>query len=81
MANMGTLIEKGLKAGCLLAVEGCLPDANGARVRPSNVKLSVTEGPFTEAREMIGGRALLQTKSEEEAIEIGEAIPPCSWPR
>jgi len=51
--------------GCLLAVEGCLPDANGARVRPSNVKLSVTEGPFTEAREVIGGRALLQTKSEE----------------
>jgi hypothetical protein len=72
MAEMGKLIEDGMKAGYLLAVEGCLPSANGARVRLSNGKLSVTDGPFTEAKEVIGGLALLQTKSKEEAIELAK---------
>jgi hypothetical protein len=72
MAKMGKLIEDGMKAGYLLAVEGCLPSANGARVRLSNGKFSVTDGPFAEAKEVIGGLALLQTKSKEEAIELAQ---------
>ncbi|HEY3130404.1 MAG TPA: YciI family protein [Acidobacteriota bacterium] len=70
MTKMGKLIEDGMKAGFLLAVEGCLPSATGARVRLSGGKLTVTDGPFTESKEVIGGLALLQANSKEEAIEL-----------
>ena len=59
-----------MKAGSLLAVEGCMPSATGARVRLSNGKLSVTDGPFTESKEVIGGLAVLQASSKAEAIEM-----------
>ena len=58
MARMGKLIEEGMKAGWLVATEGCLPSALGARVRSSNGKLSVTDGPFTESKELVGGFAI-----------------------
>ena len=67
---MGKLIEDGMKAGFLLGVEGCLPSATGARVRRTNGKLTVTDGPFTESNEVIGGFALLQAGSKEEALEL-----------
>ena len=70
MARMGRLIEEGMKAGYLLAVEGCLPSAMGARVRLSNGKVSVTDGPFTEAKEVVGGLAILQASSKAEAVEL-----------
>jgi|ERR1700727_31370 hypothetical protein len=70
MAAMGKLIEEGMKAGWLLATEGCLPTSLGARVRRSSGKLSVTDGPFTEAKEVVGGFALLKTNSKQEAIEL-----------
>jgi hypothetical protein len=70
MATMGKLIEEGMKAGWLLATEGCLPTALGARVRRCNGKLTVTDGPFTEAKEVVGGFALLKANSKEEAIEL-----------
>lgn len=70
MATMGKLVEDGMKAGYLLAVEGCMPSAAGARVRRSNGKLTVTDGPFAESKEVIGGLAVLQAKSKEEAIEL-----------
>ena len=70
MARMGKLIEEGMKAGYLLAVEGCLPSATGARVRRSNSKVTVTDGPFTESKEVIGGLAILQANSKEHAIEL-----------
>ena len=69
MAAMGKLIEEMAKAGVLLATEGCQPSAKGARVRIAGGKFSVTDGPFTETREVIGGFALFQVKSKEEAIE------------
>ena len=67
---MGKLIEEGMKAGWLLATEGCLPTALGARVRRSNGKLTVTDGPFTESKELVGGFAILKANSKEEAIEL-----------
>ena len=67
---MGKLVEEGMKAGFLLAVEGCMPSATGARVRLSKGKLSVTDGPFTESKEVIGGLAILQADSKEAAIEL-----------
>jgi hypothetical protein len=70
MDTMGKLIAEGMKAGWLLATEGCLPSALGARVRRSGDKLNVTDGPFTEAKELVGGFAILQTNSKEEAIEL-----------
>jgi hypothetical protein len=72
MASMGKLIEEGMKAGWLLAVEGCMPSATGARVRKSNGKMSVTDGPFAETKELIGGLAILQANSKEHAIELAK---------
>lgn len=70
VTKMGKLIEESMKAGVLLATEGCLPSALGARVRLSDGKISVTDGPFTETKEVIGGFALLQANSKAEAIEL-----------
>ena len=67
---MGKLVEEGMKSGFLLAVEGCMPSANGARVRLSNGKVTVMDGPFTESKEVIGGLAILQADSKEAAIEL-----------
>jgi hypothetical protein len=70
MARMGKLVEDGMKAGFLLAVEGCMPSASGARVRQDKGKVSVVDGPFTEAKEVIGGLAILQAGSREEAVRM-----------
>ena len=70
MAEMGQLIEEAMKAGELLATEGCLPSALGARVRLAGGKVTVTDGPFSESKEIIGGFALLQAGSKDEAIEM-----------
>jgi len=70
MDKMGKLIEQEMRAGTLLATEGCLPSALGARVRMSGGKVTVTDGPFTEAKEVIGGFAILQANSKAEAIEM-----------
>ena len=67
-AKMGNLIEEMTKAGVLLATEGCQPSSKGARVRHKNGKFTVTDGPFTESKEIIAGFALFQVKSKEEAI-------------
>ena len=72
MAKMGKLVEEGMKAGWLLATEGCLPSALGARVRSTNGKLSVTDGPFTESKELVGGFAILRANSKQEAIQLAK---------
>ncbi|HEY7305134.1 MAG TPA: YciI family protein [Bryobacteraceae bacterium] len=72
MARMGKLIEEGMKAGHLLAVEGCMPSATGARVRLSNGKVTVTDGPFAESKEVIGGLAILRANSKQEAVKLVE---------
>lgn len=69
MERMGRLIEEGMKAGYLLAVEGCLPTALGSRVRLADGKVTVTDGPFAESKEVIGGFAILRAASKAEAIE------------
>jgi hypothetical protein len=58
-----------MKAGFLLAVEGCMPSASGARIRLSNGEITVTDGPFTESKEVVGGLAIMQANSKEEAIQ------------
>jgi hypothetical protein len=70
MAAMGKLIEEGMKKGWLVATEGCLPTALGARVRRSAGNITVTDGPFTESKEVVGGFAILKAKSKEEAVQL-----------
>ena len=72
MASMGKLIQEATKAGWLLAVEGCMPSATGARVRKTGGKMMVTDGPFAETKELIGGLAILQANSKEHAIELAK---------
>ena len=69
---MGKLVEDGMKAGFLLAVEGCMPSVTGARVRLSSGKVTVTDGPFTESKEVVGGLAILQANSKQEAIQMAQ---------
>jgi hypothetical protein len=70
IAAIGKLSEDMAKAGVLLDTGGLYPSAKGARIRLSGGKLTVTDGPFAEAKELIGGYAIVQTKSKAEAIEL-----------
>ncbi len=70
METMGKLVQEGFQKGWLLATEGCLPSALGARVRKENGKITATDGPFTEAKELVGGFAILSANSREEAVEL-----------
>jgi|SRR5580698_6216025 hypothetical protein len=70
MAEMGKFVEESFKSGVLIATEGCLPSALGARVRLSGGKFTVTDGPFTEAKEVVGGFALMRAESKPEMIEL-----------
>ena len=70
MEQMTKLIEEGFKAGWLVATEGCLPSALGARVGSAGGKVTVTDGPFIESKEIIGGFAILEAASKEDAIEL-----------
>jgi len=69
MARMGTFLEEVTKAGVLLATDGLHPSAKGARVKLADGKVTVTDGPFTESKELVASYALLQVKSKDEAIE------------
>jgi hypothetical protein len=72
IAKMQSLIEESMKAGWLVATEGCLPSALGARVRSTGGRMAVTDGPFVESKEVIGGFAILEAKSKEEAIRMAK---------
>ena len=69
MDAIGKLSEEAVKAGTMLGSGGLGPTAQGARVRLSGGELTVTDGPFTEAKEVVGGYAQFELKSKEEAIE------------
>jgi hypothetical protein len=72
MAVMGKFIGEMAAAGVLLATDGLLPSSKGARVRRSGGKLTVTDGPFTEAKELIAGFAIVQTTSKAAAIDLAK---------
>jgi hypothetical protein len=70
MAEMGKFIEAEKKAGVLLATGALLPvSMGGARVKSEGGKFTVMDGPFTEAKELIAGWAIIQVNSREEALE------------
>jgi hypothetical protein len=68
LAAMTQLTEESLKDGSLVQTGGLSASSTGARVRLTGGKLTVTDGPYTEAKEMIGGYAMLELPSQEEAI-------------
>lgn len=70
MADMGKLMEEMTRTGKLVDTAGLFPTASGVRVKLQGGKLSVLDGPFTETKEVIGGYALLEVESKEEAIEL-----------
>ena len=63
------------KAGVLLALDGLHPPSMGARVRFKGGRAKVTDGPFAEAKEVLGGYWMIQVKSKEEAIEWAKRCP------
>lgn len=70
MQDMGVLMEEMTRSGQLIGTAGLRPTSEGFRVRLRNGKLTTTEGPFTETKEVIGGYAVLEAKSKEEAVEL-----------
>ena len=75
LSEMGKYNEELVKAGVMLAGEGLQPTSKGARVKFSGPKRTVTDGPFTESKELIAGFWLWQVKSKEEAIEWLKRAP------
>ena len=70
MEAMGKFVEKSLKDGTLVDTGGLMPSKDGVRVRLANGKISVTDGPFSESKEVIGGWAIIKADSKEQAIRI-----------
>jgi hypothetical protein len=75
IAAMGKYNESLQKAGVLLALDGLHPPSAGARVSFPGGKAKVTDGPFAEAKEVLGGYWMIQVKSREEAIEWARRCP------
>ena len=69
VSTMSRYNEELAKAGILLSLDGLHPAGKGARVSFSGGKANATDGPFTEAKELIGGYWLIQAKSKQEAVE------------
>jgi hypothetical protein len=69
---MGDLIDELSKAGVVLSTEGLHPSERGARVRYAAGKVDVTDGPFTEAKELVAGYAMVEVDTRAEAIELAK---------
>ena len=69
MDAMAKLGDESFKEGTMIEIGGLLPSAAGVRVRLADGKLTVTDGPFVESKEVVGGYAVIEVKSKKEAIE------------
>ena len=71
MADMGKLIEELTRTGQLVSTAGLRPTSEGVRVKlHRGGRLTAVDGPFTEAKEVIGGYAILEAQSKAEAVEL-----------
>jgi hypothetical protein len=76
LAEMGKFNEELVKAGVLLGGEGLKPSSQGVRIRfPAGGKPQVSDGPFTESKEIVGGFWIIQVKSKEEAVQWMSRCP------
>src|SRR5258708_32384585 len=83
MEAMGKFVEKSFKDGTVVDTGGLLPSKDGARVRLSNGEITVTDGPFTESKEVIGGWAIVNAESKADAIRVareGMELHRQDWP-
>jgi len=71
MAAIAKMAEAASKRGIMVGSGGLQPSSQGARIRVSKGKTSVLDGPFAETKELVGGYAIFDLKSKEEAIEMG----------
>jgi hypothetical protein len=67
---MGEFVGESMKSGVLKDTAGLKPTAEGFRIRSSRKRLTTTDGPFTESKEVIGGYALVEVGSKEEAMKV-----------
>ena len=74
MEAMGRFVEKSMKNGTLVDTGGLLPSKDGVKIRLAGGKLTVTDGPFVESKEVIGGWAILQAPTKEEAIRVATEV-------
>lgn len=72
IAAIGKLTEELRRAGVLVGNGGLAPTSTGAKVRLSGGKVTVTDGPFTEAKEIVGGFAIVNVQSKQEAIDLAK---------
>ena len=70
MRDVGKLVEEMTREGVLISTAGLRPTAEGVRVRLRGGNLSVTDGPFAETKEVIGGYAILEADSTKKAVEL-----------
>jgi hypothetical protein len=70
--EMGRFIGEMAREGVLLATDGLQSSSKGAKVRITNGKFTVIDGPFTETKELVGGFAIVQARSKEHAIELAK---------
>ncbi|HUK25683.1 MAG TPA: YciI family protein [Terriglobales bacterium] len=70
MAAVAKLGEQATRAGSMIEAGGLLPSSQGARVHVSGGKISVIDGPFPETKELVGGYAIFELKSKEEAVRM-----------
>jgi len=70
MREMGKLMEEATREGWLVTTAGLRPTAEGKKLRWNHGKLTTTDGPFTETKEVIGGYAILEAASMKEAVEL-----------
>ena len=70
MCSMGALVEEGMKAGWLIATEGVHGDGTELRVSSKQGEISVTDGPFAEAKEVLGGYALMEARDRAHVLEL-----------
>jgi hypothetical protein len=70
MEAMGKFVEKSFKEGILVDTGGLTPSSDGARLRLSDGKLTVTDGPFSESKEVIGGWAMLSLPTKADAVRV-----------
>jgi hypothetical protein len=81
---MGKFVNENLKSGALVDTAGLQPTSEGVRVHLSGGKITVTDGPFTETKEVVGGYAVVEAKSKREAIDFATKfmdIHRIHWPQ
>jgi hypothetical protein len=70
MDAMGEFVSEGFRTGILKDTAGLKPSSEGFKVRSANNRLTVTDGPFSESKEIVGGYAMVEVASREEALRV-----------